>query len=407
MGLGIDAESADHLYTMDSSIEGYWSGVWGIMRNYGSLQSTLYPLSNNVRPVRLRNEADFNGVCPKKDASNGPTRMRKVDVVAVLANDVLGNPLGLTIAPSDAAGQHVGAPLNPNGGTLVFNSRPTSIPATTFINDLGQTQSMGGHAGPLHDPTAIMYVRKDDLDPQTGKLKANVPVEPLVLRASAGECIEVTLENRLPVEMPDLPSYAVMMGVINRDRNGAEGGTTFNNNLTRPSAHVGLHAQLVAYDILSSDGTNVGRNPVQTVAPRTDPTAAYPTRTYQYYAGDLRLQEAPSILSMLRNVDKVIAQSVEFGGPVLNEELGELPLRLGESLGRGLGEGEVLPVGLTLAGERDGVLRFPASKAQIERYPSTLPGLRGCHILPGAGHWIQRERAAEVNGLLVEFLDNL
>ena len=62
---------------------------------------------------------------------------------------------------------------------------------------------------------------------------------------------------------------------------------------------------------------------------------------------------------------------------------------------------------LFIAGERDNVLRFPASQAQIEAYPRTLPGLRGCHILPGAGHWIQRERAAEVNRLLVAFLKSL
>lgn len=62
---------------------------------------------------------------------------------------------------------------------------------------------------------------------------------------------------------------------------------------------------------------------------------------------------------------------------------------------------------LFIAGERDGVLRFPASKAQVEAYPKTLPGLRGCHILPGAGHWIQRERAAEVNTLLIDFLRGL
>ena len=59
---------------------------------------------------------------------------------------------------------------------------------------------------------------------------------------------------------------------------------------------------------------------------------------------------------------------------------------------------------LFIAGERDGVLRFPASKAQIERFPTTLPGLRGCHILEGAGHWIQRERTAVVNELLLSFL---
>ncbi|MEY4749619.1 MAG: hypothetical protein RIQ60_1833 [Pseudomonadota bacterium] len=62
---------------------------------------------------------------------------------------------------------------------------------------------------------------------------------------------------------------------------------------------------------------------------------------------------------------------------------------------------------LFIAGERDGVLRFPASKAQIERFSQTLPCLRGCHILPGAGHWIQRERAAQVNTLLLDFLASL
>jgi pimeloyl-ACP methyl ester carboxylesterase len=60
-----------------------------------------------------------------------------------------------------------------------------------------------------------------------------------------------------------------------------------------------------------------------------------------------------------------------------------------------------------IAGSRDGVLRFPAAKAQLEAYPKTLPGLRGSHILEGAGHWVQQERAAEVNKLLVDFLKGL
>ncbi len=62
---------------------------------------------------------------------------------------------------------------------------------------------------------------------------------------------------------------------------------------------------------------------------------------------------------------------------------------------------------LFIAGSRDNVLRFPASKAQIEAYPRTLPALHGCHILEGAGHWIQRERADTVNVLLLEFLKAL
>ncbi|MFN0183634.1 MAG: alpha/beta fold hydrolase [Aquabacterium sp.] len=62
---------------------------------------------------------------------------------------------------------------------------------------------------------------------------------------------------------------------------------------------------------------------------------------------------------------------------------------------------------LFIAGTRDAVLQFPASQAQIDAYPRTLPGLRGCHLIDGAGHWIQRERAAEVSALLLDFLQGL
>ncbi|EJM62853.1 alpha/beta fold hydrolase [Pseudomonas sp. GM48] len=60
-----------------------------------------------------------------------------------------------------------------------------------------------------------------------------------------------------------------------------------------------------------------------------------------------------------------------------------------------------------IAGQRDDVLKFPSSPRQIEAFAQTLPGLRGCHILKDAGHWIQQERAAEVNELLLGFLKEL
>ena len=62
---------------------------------------------------------------------------------------------------------------------------------------------------------------------------------------------------------------------------------------------------------------------------------------------------------------------------------------------------------LFIAGDRDDVLKFPTSAASIKRFDKTLPGLRGSHILPGAGHWVQRERAADVNALLIDFLRGL
>ena len=62
---------------------------------------------------------------------------------------------------------------------------------------------------------------------------------------------------------------------------------------------------------------------------------------------------------------------------------------------------------LFIGGDRDDVLKFPNSRASIDSFGQTLPGLRGCHILPGAGHWVQRERAAAVNDLLLAFLRGL
>ena len=70
--------------------------------------------------------------------------------------------------------------------------------------------------------------------PKTGKLKAGVPVEPLVLRANAGDCIEVTLFNKLPANVPDVPGWNTLPMIV-------EG---FNANQVKPSNQVGLHPQL-------------------------------------------------------------------------------------------------------------------------------------------------------------------
>ncbi|WP_030908282.1 alpha/beta fold hydrolase [Streptomyces sp. NRRL F-5126] len=43
----------------------------------------------------------------------------------------------------------------------------------------------------------------------------------------------------------------------------------------------------------------------------------------------------------------------------------------------------------------------------IEAYPATLPGLVSSHLLEGCGHWIQQERPAEVNRLLIAWLAGL
>ncbi len=62
---------------------------------------------------------------------------------------------------------------------------------------------------------------------------------------------------------------------------------------------------------------------------------------------------------------------------------------------------------LFVAGSSDDVLKFPTSRGAMDKFSHTLPGLRGSHLLDGAGHWVQRERAEAVNGLLLGFLESL
>ncbi|HVN29239.1 MAG TPA: alpha/beta hydrolase [Candidatus Binataceae bacterium] len=60
---------------------------------------------------------------------------------------------------------------------------------------------------------------------------------------------------------------------------------------------------------------------------------------------------------------------------------------------------------LFIGGEKDGPTRWGAGA--ISNFNKTLPALRGSHILPGCGHWVQQERPREVNELLVKFVKGL
>lgn len=57
---------------------------------------------------------------------------------------------------------------------------------------------------------------------------------------------------------------------------------------------------------------------------------------------------------------------------------------------------------LFIGGDQDASTTWLADA--IKAYPETLPGLVSSHILEGCGHWVQQERAFEVNRLLVDWL---
>ena len=244
---------ADYMYQPGASVDNQWNGTWGLLRAYNGglgLQPDLVPLPNNAngKEESADNGNQFSGMCPKA------APVRKLSVTAVAAKDVLPN------------------------GTLVYNNRTNN-------------------GGILHDPTAILYIRSTDFDAKTGKLKKGVPVEPLVLRANAGECIDFTLENKLPADLLDLAGWNTVPMII-------EG---FNANQVKPSNQVGLHPQLVAFDVTSSDGANVGFNVQNNVDPITglpQKQTAAPGQVvkYSWYAGDVRV-----------NGSTRVATPIEFG----------------------------------------------------------------------------------------------
>ena len=298
---------ADYAYSMDSDASGWWSGSWGIMRTYEALRADLFKLPGaNAGPVTIANTRNFNGVCPK----GAP--IRQYSITAVLANDLLEPAMGVTVAPSGPVGtMHAGAALNPNGGTLVYNPREATVAGNFVIDATGQMVNLV-HQGPLHDPTAILYVNTADLTTASytqgkGKLKPGAALEPVVIRAAAGECLQIELVNKLPAMLPDLASYSTLLGVAKRDRFGPEGSTTFNQNLIRPSSYVGLHPQLVGIDVTQDDGRIVGANPER----RQLAVPAGGGTFYQWYVGDLGGTPVNGSV-------KLVATPVEFGGSNLS-----------------------------------------------------------------------------------------
>jgi hypothetical protein len=217
-----NANCVDYLYSTSWDETGIAHGSWGLFRSYDptAVANNLKPLPNN--PVAPGTKTIYQ-TCPSS------ATQRTFNITAVTAQKAL--PLG----------------------QLVYNNR-------------------GPQPGWMSSLMAIIYVRTEDLDPATGKLKNNVPIEPLILRANAGDCINVNLTNALD------PSSLVFTHNFNWP-------TGFNPPIPQKmSKFVGLHPQLLSYDAASSFGMNVGWNSKG----RGDQFANFgETVKYQWYAGTI------------------------------------------------------------------------------------------------------------------------
>ena len=234
-----DADTIDRLWSAGSSTDDYWNGIWGIFRTY---------MENDAAATNLR------ALPPDPEDPSDTGTAAAVDISC----------------PTDAA-------------TRTFNvSAVTAQSLASYGSKLTYNSRVDGAFGALFDSAPILYVRDGDLD-LTGtvpQLKTGVPVEPLVLRARAGECVVVNLTNR--------------MGSVN----GFSGYNTlpmlvdgFNANDLKPSKYVGLHSQLLHYDVSRHDGAWVGDN-----GALADHLAAPgQTITYRWYAGHVKVHKDETV----------------------------------------------------------------------------------------------------------------
>ncbi|HEV2851479.1 MAG TPA: multicopper oxidase domain-containing protein [Thermoanaerobaculia bacterium] len=239
--------SVDRLWSAGSSTDDLWNGLWGLFRAYTGKRADLAALPDNpegranIDPSAVGN---FDFSCPHGAVEH------VFNVSAITARSLANHGYG---------------------SKLVYNERTD------------------GAFGALFDSTASLYVQDQDLDLTVSppQLKTTARIEPLVLRARAGECVVVNLTNRMG-NRTIVDGYNTLPMLIDG----------FNANDLKPSSYAGLHPQMLYYDPSRYDGIGVGNN-----VGSTQVTAAGETVTYKWYAGDIKVNPDGS----------VTATPIEFG----------------------------------------------------------------------------------------------
>ena len=218
--------AGDYLYG-GTATDDLYLGAWGILRARGERVPSLLPLPDN-NPAAVDNT-------PETGEAVTP-----------------GSPTALT------------PPESTSPGTVC----PTGAPQKSY--NVVAMQADLKYNGKEHDPHGLIYaLAEDEAAIRSGEKKP----EPLVLRASEGDCINVNLTNKLT------RSWLTAHGNA-----GTKGDPTLPTEPlptgTPAGLRVSLNPQLVKYDVRGSDGTAVGYNRDQTVAPGD-------TKLYRWHADDV------------------------------------------------------------------------------------------------------------------------
>ncbi|TCZ64916.1 hypothetical protein EXY23_05980 [Roseicella aquatilis] len=264
----LDAPHVDYLY-FGSSVDQLWDGLWGVMRSFSRPETSPAPRPlpssasagealidprtflaglGNPPPPRPATGDKRLAVCsPARPGATVP--YRAFDVSAVRVCDLFGDCDGP--APSGLDYSRRFGIRDERALVYVLNAEPRRCDADNLARGCGEAPRRS-------NAEVLRALRRDFAEGR--------PVEPLVLRAAAGECLEVTLRNHLPLvpedgpaaggeggpaEVPEAAAYHNFLPMI------TDG---FNVNQIRMSGTVGLSAPRVAQHPLWADGSNVGLN---------------------------------------------------------------------------------------------------------------------------------------------------
>ena len=300
----LGASQTDYLY-FGSSIDQLWDGMWGVMRAFGrprsgdeaekTLERALATIPEVTAPLPPGTESKTKQVC---EVISEKERL-KFDISAVRVCQLVGD-----CERPDGLGK-IGIPYNkrldvtdPNAIMFVRNNRlPGAAEPEAFGEELNEK-----------------VLERLKLDFEFGRRR----IEPLVLRAPAGSCMEVRVRNHLPATLSDGPTMPDSQASDNFMSMTADG---FNYNQFRMSSSIGLSAPLVAQFVRTADGTNVGINssgsnsvqgglmpPCNNIPGQIDFQCK--PRSIFWYAGDYQLQQKENAPN---GVGQQIPVPIEFG----------------------------------------------------------------------------------------------
>lgn len=276
----------DYLYRF-ASIDDLWNGAWGLMRVYAGLGSPDAATCPDPKQPYI-----VEGNIARPDP-----RCRRI-------RDRLRPVAGDRWTPA-------ASPVNRQEFDVSGGACPVDAPKRRFgveawnVAELARTAGLDyDRARGIADTAGLAFLLVDEPDLGDGlatperveaqrralvaRLRAGEPLRPLVLRARAGECVEITLFNMLPDRDPD-DRISDVPDDQESDRNGGQGMlpriTPVNAQHLRPSPNVTLGQQHAAASASVTPPAMVGFvEPGQAVASPEDREAPFGF-LYQLYAG--------------------------------------------------------------------------------------------------------------------------